>query len=74
MPRILEPGLDREQNHKPEEIASNDLRPTSRGKRTLIVGATLLTLMVGSTPAANAATSKGDSGIQIERICWFSRC
>lgn len=70
MPRTFESGLHLE----PEAIVSNDLQPTSRVKRMLIVGTVLLTLIAGSTSTAEAATSKEDSSVQTKRICWFSRC
>ena len=45
----------------------------SKMKRTLIAGSVFLALMVGGTPAADAATSNGDTLVQANRVCWW-RC
>lgn len=74
MTKTLEPGLRTESDHKPGSTASIDPQPTTRVKRTLIVGALLVALVAGGTPVADAATSKGDTSLQTKRICWFSRC
>ena len=75
MNKTFEPGAPPEPNCEPEaRTVSNDLRPTLRVKRALFVGAVLLTLMAGTAPAADAATYKGDTGVQTMRICWLSRC
>lgn len=54
-------------------VERSDSKSMSTMRRTLIVGSVFLTLMAGGTPAADAATSNGDTLVQAKRVCWW-RC
>ena len=73
MTKNSKPGSYLEPDYKPEAMASKDPQLTLKVKQALIVIAVLLSLVAGSAPAADAATSRGDTSIQTQRVCWF-RC
>ena len=56
------------------ETTRRGLQTVLGARRGLIAGAVLLALMVGSAPAADAATSTGDNLVQNQRFCWWSSC
>lgn len=54
-------------------IESRDSKSMSKVRRMFVVGSVFLALLVGGTPAADAATSNQDTLVQAKRVCWW-RC